>query len=73
MTVGKNESRSVSQNATEVVGRKKVIDAHEEIVLRAGLSQIRLQADGTITISGNSLVVEEVQNTKMAAPRIDLN
>lgn len=73
VTVGKNAFHSVSQNATEIIGRKKVIDAHEEIILRSGLSQMRLQADGTVTISGTSLIVEEGNCIKMTAPRIDLN
>ena len=73
VTVGKNAFHSVSQSATEIVGRKKVIDAHEEIIFRAGLSQIRLQANGTVTISGASLVIDEESNIKMTAPRIDLN
>lgn len=73
VTVGKNAIYSVSENATEVIGQKKIIDAHEEIVLRSGLSQVRLQADGTVTISGTSLVVEEGSSIRMTAPRIDLN
>lgn len=59
--------------SSEVVGGVKTIDAHAGIHLRCGASEIRMHPDGTIKISGKSLLIEETETVRATAPSIDLN
>ncbi|WP_161974213.1 hypothetical protein [Rhizobium deserti] len=50
-----------------------MIDAHGELYLRCGKSEIIMKPDGTITMKGVKLVVEQDQHIDMKSARIDLN
>jgi type VI secretion system secreted protein VgrG len=64
---------STGQDSREVVAKKKMIDAHGEIHFRCGKSEILMQPDGTITMKGVKLIVQEEEHIDMKAARIDLN
>ncbi len=73
LNVSQNFRQSIGENSKEVVGKRKVIDAHEEILIRCGQSVLRMKADGTITLTGVRFDVEQSDAIKMQAGRIDLN
>lgn len=58
---------------SHVVGGKLRIDAHAELHLRCGASEIVMLPDGVITIKGVKLNIEEDEAVKITAARIDLN
>lgn len=71
--VGGTVFTSSGLDSREVVGRKKMIDAHGEIHFRSGKSEILMQPDGTIKMKGVRLIVEEEEHIDMKSSRIDLN
>jgi type VI secretion system secreted protein VgrG len=80
-TVGQNHTANVGgsfftsagADNREVVGAKKMIDAHGEIHLRCGKSELVMKPDGVITIKGLKLIVDEEEHIDLHAARIDLN
>jgi type VI secretion system secreted protein VgrG len=72
-TVGGSSFMSAAVNSTEIVGKKKVLEAHEEIMIRCGKSEIVLMKDGTIKISGVKLLVDEEERMAVKAGKIELN
>ncbi|WP_349039812.1 type VI secretion system tip protein TssI/VgrG [Agrobacterium sp. SORGH_AS 787] len=73
VNVGGAIYESAVATSSEVVGGKKIIDAHEEILLRCGKSEMRMLPDGTVKLKGVNFIVEEESSVKMTANRIDLN
>ncbi len=71
--VSQNLKVSVGGNSKEVVGRRKVIDAHEEIKIRCGAAVLTMKPDGTITLNGKTLTVAQSDKITMNAGRIELN
>jgi type VI secretion system secreted protein VgrG len=55
------------------VSKRKVLEAHQEVLIRCGKSELRMTPDGTIVLKGTNLIVEEEQKMKVTAPRIELN
>lgn len=64
---------SAGSDSSEIVAQKKMIEAHGEIHLRCGKSEVIMKPDGTITIKGANLIVEEEEKVKITANRIELN
>jgi type VI secretion system secreted protein VgrG len=54
-----------------VVGKKTMWESHDEIHLRCGKSEIIMKPDGTVTIKGTSLIVEEKELAKVTAKKIE--
>ena len=73
LNVGENYRESVTGNSKEVVGKRKVIDAHDEILIRCGKSELRMKSDGSITLNGKKLDVTQTDTIALKAGRIDLN
>ena len=73
LNVGENYRESVTGNSKEVVGKRKVIDAHDEILIRCGKSELRMKSDGSITLNGKKLDVTQSDTIALKAGRIDLN
>lgn len=73
LNVSKDYKVSIGENSKETVGKRKVIDAHKEILLRCGKSEIQMLADGTININGAKLNATLDDLVKILAGRIDLN
>lgn len=73
MTVGESSFVSAAQNSTEIVGRTKTIDCHDTIHLRCGKSEIIMKANGEVTMRGTKLLIEEEDQMKVTAGRIELN
>ncbi|WOI33785.1 type VI secretion system tip protein TssI/VgrG [Tritonibacter scottomollicae] len=89
LTYGENLSQTVQQsvrettgkNHSQVVGEKYRLDAHKEIHLRCGASELIMKADGTILINGKDMTTTLTGNLtdkaagsiKMNASKIDLN
>lgn len=73
LNVGENHRVSVTGNSKETVGKRKVIDAHEEVLIRCGKSELCMKADGTITLNGKTLDIEQSTSASIKAGRIDLN
>ncbi len=71
--VGGSFYTSAGSDNREVVGAKKMIDAHGEIHLRCGKSELVMKPDGVITIKGLKLIVDEEEHIDLHAARIDLN
>ncbi|PRD49906.1 type VI secretion system Vgr family protein [Phyllobacterium myrsinacearum] len=71
--VGGSSFHSAGGDHRDVVGGKRMIDAHGEIHLRCGKSEIIMKPDGVITLKGTQLIVEEKDHINMKAGRIDLN
>ncbi|WP_342078779.1 type VI secretion system tip protein TssI/VgrG [Yoonia sp. SS1-5] len=71
--VSTNLKVSVGGNSKEVVGRRKVIDAHEEIKIRCGAAVLTMKSDGTITFNGKTLNVSQSDRITMESGRIELN
>ncbi|MDD7973869.1 type VI secretion system tip protein TssI/VgrG, partial [Roseinatronobacter alkalisoli] len=64
---------SVGNHSKEVVGGRKVIDAHQELMIRCGRAVLIMKPDGTITLNGHSLSIGQSERINMKSPRIDLN
>jgi type VI secretion system secreted protein VgrG len=73
LNVGGAIYESAVAASSEIVGGTKTIDAHEEILLRCGKSEIRMLPDGTIKLKGTNFIVDEESSVKITAGRIDLN
>ncbi|MFP3385970.1 type VI secretion system Vgr family protein [Tritonibacter sp. SIMBA_163] len=89
LTYGENLSQTVQQtvrettgkNHSQVVGEKYRLDAHKEIHLRCGASELIMKADGTILINGKDMTTtltgdltdKTAGSIKMNASKIDLN
>jgi type VI secretion system secreted protein VgrG len=71
--VGGNIRLAAGQNSEEVVHGKKTVEGHEAIYLRSGKSELRLDADGTITMKGVKLIIEQEETVKATAAKIELN
>ncbi|SIO30960.1 bacteriophage T4 gp5 trimerisation domain-containing protein [Vannielia litorea] len=71
--VGQSFRISVGQDFKEAVSGRKVIDAHKELVLRCGKSEIRLTPDGLVKIRCLDFDVDAASTIKMKSGRIDLN
>ena len=56
-----------------VDGRRLVLDAHEEILIRCGKSTILLQRDGKVTIRGAHLISRSSGPNKIKGGSISLN
>ncbi|MGL5009091.1 MAG: type VI secretion system Vgr family protein [Paracoccaceae bacterium] len=72
-TVGADTRVTTTGSNTDTTGTIKVIEAHEKIHLRCGASEIIMEPDGTITIKGLQLLVEEKSLMKVQAGKIELN
>ncbi|MFP7675714.1 hypothetical protein ACG74X_20460 [Marivita sp. S0852] len=73
VNVGRDYRVSVTGNSKEVVGKRKVIDAHEEIMIRCGNASLLLRADGSIEMNGRRLDIEQSEAIVAKAGKIDLN
>jgi type VI secretion system secreted protein VgrG len=71
--IGASVRISSGADFDEIVNGKKMIDAHGEIHLRSGKSEIRMQPDGTILLKGTKFIVEEEEKFKVTAGKIELN
>ncbi|MFP7675687.1 hypothetical protein ACG74X_20325 [Marivita sp. S0852] len=71
--VGRDYRVSVTGNFKEVIGKRKVIDAHEEILIRCGAASLLFRADGGIELNGRRLDIDQSEAVKITAGRIDLN
>ncbi|MVA72654.1 type VI secretion system tip protein VgrG [Agrobacterium vitis] len=71
--VGGNVRLAAGQNSDEVIHGKKTVEAHEAIYFRSGKSELRLEADGTITVKGVKLIIEQEETMKATAAKIELN
>lgn len=73
LAVGASIFESAGQDYSEVVRGTKTIDAHEAVLFRCGKSEIHMKPDGTITIKGTTLLIEESDLMKCTAGKIELN
>jgi type VI secretion system secreted protein VgrG len=73
INVGEDYTLSVTGHSKETAGKRKVIDAHEEIMLRCGRAVLRMKADGSITLNGKRLDIGQADAMVVKAGRIDLN
>ena len=71
--VGDDLKVSVGGQSKEVIAGRKVIDAHEELMIRCGLAVLIMKPDGTITLNGHRLAIEQSGMIQLLAPIIDLN
>ena len=71
--VGGSIRVAAGEDSNEIIGKKKMIEAHEEIHFRCGKSEIIMKPDGTVHIKGTNLIVEEEEKAKITAGRIELN
>ncbi|MDD7973798.1 type VI secretion system tip protein TssI/VgrG, partial [Roseinatronobacter alkalisoli] len=72
-TVGADTRVSSGGSSTDTTAKVKMIEAHEKLHLRCGASEIVMDPDGTISIKGLKLLVEEEALVKVQAGRIELN
>ncbi|WP_225770310.1 type VI secretion system Vgr family protein [Inquilinus sp. Marseille-Q2685] len=72
-TVGGTVRVSAGEDSHEIASKRKVLEAHQEVLIRCGKSELRMTPDGTIVLKGTNLIVEEEQKMKVTAPRIELN
>jgi type VI secretion system secreted protein VgrG len=73
VNVGGSSFHSAGKDHRDVVGGKRMIDAHGEIHFRCGKSEIIMKPDGVVILKGTQFIVDEEDNIKMKAGRIDLN
>jgi type VI secretion system secreted protein VgrG len=73
VNVGVDYTLSVTGHSKETAGKRKVIDAHEEIMLRCGRSVLRMKADGSISLNGKRLDIGQADAVVVKAGRIELN
>ena len=73
INVGGSSFHSAGKDHRDVVGGKRMIDAHGEIHLRCGKSEIIMKPDGVVTLKGTKFIVQEEDHIDMKAARIDLN
>jgi type VI secretion system secreted protein VgrG len=71
--VGVDLKVSVGGQSKEVIAGRKVIDAHEEIMIRCGNAVLIMKPDGTITLNGHRCTIEQSATIQLIAPRLDLN
>lgn len=71
--VGGNVRLAAGQDSDEVIHGKKTVEAHEAIYFRSGKSELRLESDGTITVKGVKLIIEQEETMKATAAKIELN
>jgi type VI secretion system secreted protein VgrG len=71
--VGGSVRLASGQNSEEVIHGIKTVEAHEAIYFRSGKSELRLDADGTITVKGVRMIVEQEETLKATAAKIELN
>lgn len=70
LTVGGAILESSGANSSETIGGTKTIDAHEGLLIRCGKSELSMQPDGTISLKGVSLVIEQGIKTSIRSPLI---
>lgn len=72
-TVGGDVRVSTEGSSTDTTGKIKMIEAHDKLHLRCGTSEITMEADGTISIKGTKLLIDEDSLMKVKAAKIELN
>jgi type VI secretion system secreted protein VgrG len=73
LAVGGSIFESAGKDSSEVVMGTKTIDAHKAVLFRCGKSEIHMKPDGTITIKGTKLLIEEKDLIKGKATKIEWN
>jgi type VI secretion system secreted protein VgrG len=53
-----------------VVGRRVVLEAGDELILRVGQASILLRKDGAVTVKGVSVTIEGAANVAIKGPKV---
>ena len=67
LKVGKDRSASVNDNDTVTVGKTLTVSAGDEISITTGKASIVMKKDGTITISGKGITIDDSGKTNVKA------
>jgi type VI secretion system secreted protein VgrG len=73
LTVGGVKNESVAVGSWEEVGQTKVTVVGHKYEIVCGKSRILMERDGTITMEGTKLIINESDKMIVKAGRIDLN
>jgi type VI secretion system secreted protein VgrG len=73
LTVGGVKNESVAVGSWEEVGQTKVTVVGHKYEIVCGKSRIMLERDGTITLEGVKLVINEQERMTVKAGKIELN
>lgn len=71
--IEREESKTNEQLDTIVDGKRIVLEAEDEIVLKCGKGSITLNKDGKIIVKGTNLISRASETNKIKGSSIDLN